>query len=99
MVAERLVCTETNNGFVNVRTGLPFEIIRMDRIHSANQCTRVLDAHEDISLREMEAHAHDEHGHEAKRREVSGPNHALSAEAQRYAHDEHDADFNRGLSR
>jgi zinc transport system substrate-binding protein len=42
-----------------VRTGMPFEIAWMDRIRSANPEMQVLDAREGITLREMEAHAHD----------------------------------------
>ncbi len=58
-----------------VRTGVPFEKAWMDRIRSANPSMQVLDAREGISLRQMEAHAHDEH----------------DAEASHNDHDEHDA--------
>jgi zinc transport system substrate-binding protein len=44
-----------------VRTGVPFEKAWMDRIRSANSDMQVLDAREGISLREVEAHGHDEH--------------------------------------
>ena len=44
-----------------VRTGVPFEQAWMERIRSANPDMQVIDAREGIALREMEAHAHDEH--------------------------------------
>ncbi|MES9991507.1 MAG: zinc ABC transporter substrate-binding protein [Candidatus Thiodiazotropha sp.] len=43
-----------------VRSGLPFEKAWMERVRSANPQMQVLDAREGISLREMEAHGHDE---------------------------------------
>jgi zinc transport system substrate-binding protein len=49
-----------------VRTGMPFEKAWMDRIRSANPDMQVLDAREGISLREMEAHGHDEHRQEVE---------------------------------
>jgi len=47
-----------------VRTGVPFENAWMERIQSANPSMQVLDAREGITPREMEAHDHDEHGHD-----------------------------------
>jgi len=46
-----------------VRTGVPFEEAWMKRIRSANSGMQVLDARDGISLRALEAHAHDDHGH------------------------------------
>ncbi|PVV11531.1 MAG: ABC transporter substrate-binding protein [gamma proteobacterium symbiont of Ctena orbiculata] len=43
-----------------VRAGLPFEKAWMERVRSANPQMQVLDAREGISLREIEAHGHDE---------------------------------------
>jgi zinc transport system substrate-binding protein len=72
-----------------VRTGMPYEAAWMERIRSANPEMQVLDAREGISLREMEAHAHDEHGHQAESHEVSGHNHMHSTEAPLDDHDAH----------
>jgi zinc transport system substrate-binding protein len=50
-----------------VRTGVPFEKAWMERIHSANPGMQVLDARDGITLRDMEAHAHDkDDAHAAK---------------------------------
>ena len=46
-------------------------------------------------LREMEVHAHDEHGLEDGRHEASDQDHARRAEV---PHDDHDDTFNGGLS-
>lgn len=46
-----------------VRTGVPFERAWMERIRSANPDMQVIDARDGMALREMEAHARDEHGH------------------------------------
>ena len=81
-----------------VRTGVPFENASMERIRSANPGMPVLDARDGIALREMEAHAHDERGREAERREASDQYHAHYAEAPQVDHDEHDAVFGAGLS-
>jgi zinc transport system substrate-binding protein len=57
-----------------VRTGVPFELAWMDRISSANTRMQLLDAREGIDLREMQAHDHDEHGHETGHHGESGHN-------------------------
>ena len=74
-----------------VRVGVPFEKAWMERIRSANPRMQVLDARDGISLREMEAHAHDEHGDEAEHHQESGHDHRHGGEAPHADHDEHDA--------
>ncbi len=81
-----------------VRTGVPFEKAWMKRIRSANPEMPVLSACDGIAVRDMEAHAHDERGLEAERREASDQYHAYYAEAPHGDHDEHDAAFDAGLS-
>ncbi len=81
-----------------VRTGLPLEDAWMERVRSANPRMQVLDARQGTSMREMEAHAREEHGDEAEHPEVSSHNHAHGVEAPHDDHDEHDAVFDRGLS-
>lgn len=56
-----------------VRTGVPFEKAWMERIRAANPGMALLDARAGISLREVEAHDHDEDGHEAEHRQASDP--------------------------
>jgi zinc transport system substrate-binding protein len=83
---------------LSIRTGMPFEIAWMDRIRSANQGTQLLDARAGIALREMEAHAHDQHGHEPEHQEESDLDLGHGAEAPHGDHDEHDAAFDARLS-
>jgi zinc transport system substrate-binding protein len=80
-----------------VRTGVPFEEAWMDRIQSANPNMQVLDTRDGIALREMEAHDHDEHGHDDKHaahddgHEGHGHDDGHGEKASHdHAHDEHD---------
>jgi zinc transport system substrate-binding protein len=52
-----------NDAVLYVRTGVPFEQAWMERIRSANPDMQVIDVRDGITLREKEAHAHDEHEH------------------------------------
>jgi len=70
-----------------VRTGVPFEKAWMDRIQSANPAMPVLDARDGITLREMEAHDHDNHGHDAKPHAEPGHDHDDNDKHEN--HDEH----------
>ncbi len=55
------------NTVLYVRIGVPFEDAWMERIRSANPDMQVLDARDGIALREMEAHWHEEEGHDQAR--------------------------------
>lgn len=78
-----------------VRVGMPFEKAWMERIRSANTAMPVLDARDGIALREMEAHDHDEHGHDGKHDAHEDEHHGHNAKhdaeaAHGHAHDRHD---------
>ena len=74
-----------------VRTGVPFEKAWMERIRSANPGMQVFDARDGIALRVLEAHSHDEPGHDAEHHEESGHDPAHGTEAAHDDHDEHEA--------
>ena len=81
-----------------VRTGVPFEEAWMDRIQSANPAMPVLDAREGIALREMEAHDHDDHGHDDSHAAHEDANHGHDEPGHEAEHhgeiahsDEHDS--------
>ena len=74
-----------------VRTGVPFEKAWMERIRSANPGMPVLDVRDGITLRALEAHSHDEPGHDAEHHEESGHDDARGTEAAHDDHDERDA--------
>ncbi len=63
----------------------------MERIRSANPVMQVLDAREGISLRELEAHSHDEPGHDAEHPAEQDHGHARAADVPHDDHDEQDA--------
>ncbi len=70
-----------------VRTGVPFEKAWIARIQSANPGMQVFDAREGIDLRELEAHSHDEPGHEMEHHQDSGHDREHGTKA---PHDDHD---------
>ncbi len=74
-----------------VRTGVPFEKAWMARIRSANPGMQVFDARDGIALRELEAHSHDEPGHDAEHHAEEGHGHARAADVPHDDHDEQDA--------
>ncbi len=69
-----------------VRTGVPFEHAWMERIRSANPGMQVIDARDGIALRELEAHAHDEHGHGDEQHSEDDHDHGPESEVEHDAH-------------
>lgn len=72
-----------------VRTGVPFELAWMQRIRAANRNMQVIDARAGIDLRAMEAHGHDEHGHEKGHQEDAHDSHDDHGHAEHAEEGEH----------